>query len=668
MSRSLQLLFAGAAYGVVASVGITLGRWLTWEPYSPMIIPYDIVVCAVSLGLSFAVAGSIMTGFGRERYWGPFACGILLIFYGTLFYGELYGTGGGTTLKIFHGIALLGAAAMFVRHSLRNRTGKLRYEWLCLIVGVAFAMGLEGYEYWKGFSLTFPVVVVLSLARGIPTAKSSLERSFLAPLAVTGAVIALCSFVVAPGSAQLVSPIITTQKKSGNSVILIVLDTLRRDHMSLYGYHRKTTPHLDKWAENALVFDDMTAASSWTLPSHASMFTGLYPRSHGVHGFRGQNARGNTFKLADSKTTLAELATRAGIASGAIIANHFYLMPQFGLDQGFMTYWVGRPKPGVTLPPADWLRKNIDPYGYAKTDWPYYRDEYITDNAIRWLQTIRETQFFLFINYMDVHIPNEREPTIDLPIDDEASYRDHHYDLLFVLEGKPLPPRIRKGLVNSYDRELFHLDKDLTRLFSYLESTGLEARTTVIVTSDHGEYFGEHELIDHSKHLHNEVLNVPFIVKGPHITPGRSSKPVQSVDLFATILTSLGIDHKEDTAGFSLPGSERHEIVSEWYASESRLFLEARFNGRFDRDLRAIRSGRFKLFEDEHGNCELYDIEKDPKESINLCGERKEVVEEMKSLLAEWLQAQPRAKTEKYEEAEMDREHLDQIKALGYVH
>ena len=345
---------------------------------------------------------------------------------------------------------------------------------------------------------------------------------------------AVCGFLAPPGSGHRPPTVRGGASESGPSAILVVLDTARRDHLSLYRYDRETTPHIDRWARNALVFDNATATSSWTLPSHASMFTGLYPRSHAAHGFRGERAWGNAYPLDRERTTLAELASAEGIVTAAIVANHFYLSPRFGLDQGFQSYVVLRPRLGLGFQPADWLAERFSREALEGVRWPYYRAEVVTDLTIEWLETARDRRFFLFVNYMDVHSPNRRPPTPAVPAGAERSPESEGIDLEKPAEN--LPPAVRKYLVNQYDRELIRLDRELGRLFAFLASSGLEDRTTVFLTSDHGEYLGEHGLLFHSQHLHDEVINVPLVVRGPGIRPGRSSTPVQSVDLFPAVL------------------------------------------------------------------------------------------------------------------------------------
>ena len=455
---------------------------------------------------------------------------------------------------------------------------------------------------------------------------------------------------------------------AGRSVILLVVDTLRRDHLSLHGYGRPTTPVLEDWARGGLVFEDATANSSWTLPSHASMFTGLFPRSHGAHGYRGEVRWGNAYPLGEENVTAAELAHHAGIATGAVVANHVYLDRVFGLDQGFDTYWVSKPRRGLELPLVDDLARRLQPYAYGEFDWSYYRAGAVTDRAIEWLERHRERRFFLFLNYMDPHIPNGRPPSEAVPLEDEVPSSEHRYALDGIMAGRELPDGVLRDLVNHYDREIEHLDGELARLFAHLEESGLAERTCVLLTSDHGEYFGERSLIFHSKHLHREVVDVPLVLRGPGIPAGRSAKPVQSVDVFPTVLELLGLEFRAGVQGRSLLGDAEHPIVSEWYASENAGFLDPRYGGRLDRDLVTIRDGPLRLFASvRERDLELYDRASDPAETTNLASERPDRIAALQALLAEWLKTVPPAEALQRRREEYDPRDVELIEELGYA-
>ncbi len=559
MRRALRGFLAGAVLGEVLAATITLARRLSWRPYAPLHLPYDLAVCVAGAG-----------------------------------------------------------AISLIAHLLLRRDAALGRK---SVVAVAASSA---------------VLVFLALA----PRPSLLPKLRLPP---------------SPPTAR------------ARSVLLVVLDTVRRSSLSLYGYARKTTPNLDRWAKGALVFDDATSVSSWTLPAHASMFTGLYPRSHGAHGYRSDQLKESTYRLPASCDTLAEIASRAGIATVAVVANHLYLDRRFGTDQGFATYWVDPPHPGLRFPPGDALFASLDPEGSAILDWPYVRDTFVTDAALDALDKLHDRPFFLFVNYLDVHRPNLRPATAEIPLEDEVVVPRYCPELTRVLRGEPIPEKLRRSLVNAYDRELEHLDGELSRLLARLDDLGLSRDTLVIVTSDHGEHFGEHGLVDHAVQLYNETVDVPLIVKGMGIAPGRSRKPVQVVDVFPTALEHLGLPVPGACQGTSLLGPAEHPIVSEWYAAANGFLLRPEYQGRFEADLRTIRMGSWRLFEDERGKVELYDLAADPRELHDTAAQNPQLVLELERRLAEWVANHPPGENVKVESGALSRERDAALRALGYA-
>jgi len=451
------------------------------------------------------------------------------------------------------------------------------------------------------------------------------------------------------------------------SVVLVVLDTLRRSSLALHGYGRRTTPNLDRWAEKALVFDQASSVSSWTLPAHASMFTGLYPRSHGAHGYKSSKLKESTYRLPPSCDTLAEIASRAGIATVGVVANHLYLDRRFGTDQGFATYFVDPPRPGLRFPPGDLLLEKVDREASRVLDWPYLRDTFVTDAALAAIEDLRGRPFFLFVNYLDVHRPNSRPPTEEVPSEDEIEVPRYFPELLRVMRGEPIDEKVRRSLVNTYDRELQHLDGELGRLLARLAEPDLAGDTLVIVTSDHGEHFGEHDLVDHAALLYDEVVDVPLLLRGPGVDPGRSPRPVQIVDCFPTALEHLGLPVPRDCQGVSLLHGPERDAISEWYAAANGFLLQPVYRGRFEADLRTIRRGRWRLHQDQRGKVELYDLDSDPRQLDDVALAHPEVVRELQRGLAEWVATHPPGENLELDPIPSSREREDALRRTGYA-
>jgi arylsulfatase A-like enzyme len=454
----------------------------------------------------------------------------------------------------------------------------------------------------------------------------------------------------------------------GRSAVLIVLDTLRRDHLSLYGYTRKTTPALDERAARGLVFDDATAVAPWTLPSHASMFTGLWPRTHGAHAFRPvADQSGNIYPLSPERVTLAEIAREHGYRTAGFSSNNAYMSSRWGIDQGFGEYVCRKPRlAGVRLGAARELAWRWDQRRALYEEMPYFTAPEMTRAAITWLGRHGDQPFFLFLNYMDVHFPNAAPGTQGLAFEDEASVlgEKKHEGFARYFLGGALTPAERRAFVNEYDRELIHLDHWVGVLLRYLEESDLDDTTLVVLTADHGEFLGEHELIAHMKDLYNEVVDVPLVVWEPGATPGRSARPVQGLDLFPTILGYLGLPVPEGTQGQSLLDVD-HATVSELYYALQPM-MQGAGGSRYDRVLRTIREDGYRYFHSSNGEERLFRLGADPREERNLIAERPDVAAAARARLEEWLRTTPEAAPAATPQG-VDPETLENLRALGYV-
>lgn len=308
---------------------------------------------------------------------------------------------------------------------------------------------------------------------------------------------------------------------AGRDIVLIVLDTVRRDRLDLYGYERSTMPRLTRWAEGAVVFDDAWSVAPWTLPAHASLFTGRLPSRHGAHG-AAWGSQVEAYALPEEADTLAEQLFEEGWATAAVSANLTYVTPRFGLDQGFELFLGGtlRQWKGVRYPDA----------------------ERITDLALGVLQAPRDKPLFLFLNYMDAHAPMVlRQEHLDEPVHPAdvplaRPWRERTRQLM--ADRAPPDPELVRSWSTAYDGELRHLDVHLGRLFDALPAHGIDDEDLVIVLSDHGEFLGEHGLYGHGKALHDEVLRIPLVARGAGLAPERLPGAVDTTAIRG-LITSL---------------------------------------------------------------------------------------------------------------------------------
>jgi arylsulfatase A-like enzyme/Flp pilus assembly protein TadD len=398
------------------------------------------------------------------------------------------------------------------------------------------------------------------------------------------------------------------------NLLLISLDTARPDHLGCYGYEGISTPHLDRMAADGVLFTDALTSAPITLPSHASVLTGLYPLSHGVR-------ENEIYVLAGEFTTLAEILQAEGYATGAFIGS-FVLDSSFGLDQGFETY-----DDDVTggMP--------ADPF-----DPPEIDAAEVNESAVPWLEEVEEP-FFAFVHYYDPHAPYEPPPP---------------YDSLYA--GRP------------YDGEIAFTDRAVGEVLGVLENRGLLDRTLVVIISDHGEGLGQHDELYHGILIYDTTIKCVLIVKPPSATGSadaqanvpRVEATVELIDVMPTVLDMLEIASPVETEGRSLrPLMQGGSLPPKVCYLETMLpYLAFRWS-----PLRGVRFGEWKYISapDE----ELYNVERDPGELRNLVSAEHTRLEDLRTALTGFIRAEgggPQAP-----EAALNQEDARKLRSLGYV-
>ena len=398
--------------------------------------------------------------------------------------------------------------------------------------------------------------------------------------------------------------VVADRRVGGPNVILVSIDTLRADHLGCYGYGRDTSPRIDQMAREGVLFRHATAASSWTLPSHASLFTGLIPSRHGAVQF------GLTTPLREELTTLPELLWDAGYDTAGFVGGA-YVAAALGFAQGFDLY------------------RDIGPFALTLARAPF------TENvaaARRWMAKRLTAPFFVFLHTYQVHTPYAPPPPYDLMFD--PGY-DGPYRSQFTLEDRArlgphpaLEPSVLGHLQALYDGEIRQMDTAMGDLVDFLHTSGLAANTCVIFTADHGEEFDDHGDLfhDHAK-LYDELIRVPLIVWGPPCAgAGRTvDEPVALVDVLPTLLTVAGLPARAQLdgqsfasalAGGSLPTGRF--IYSEVDGSIAHTSGAAA----------AVRADDAKLIRSDVGGTHtewLFDLREDPAERVNRIGSRPEI-------------------------------------------
>lgn len=463
----------------------------------------------------------------------------------------------------------------------------------------------------------------------------------------------------------------STERGDKPNVIIITMDTTRRDHLSCYGYKEKTTPNLDQLAKASVVFENALSTSSWTLPAHASLFTGLYPSKHGAHA---KEAWGP--KVFDEENiTLAEVLSQYGYKTAGFIGGYF-CSSFFGMSQGFDYYhenlinlviefnnfFVTRIYRSL-FPIEDIFEK----HGLAgKRIAPQ-----INRSAFKWLKKNCKAPFFLFLNYFDPHGPYQPLDDSNLRIPSELPIKNGNYVgwekrlINKVLRKRhTLTAREKKYLLDRYDSEIKQMDRGIGELLKFLKELGVYDDSLIIITSDHGESFGEHGLMSHTPVVYEELVKVPLIVKYPqdHDKTGLISTPISLVDIMPEVLTVVGIPITQGIQG--VPFLQRHQnVIVERYKGKSWTWAAHPFG---ERSLRAIYEGDYKYIWASNNKHELYNLREDPQELNNLFEQMPEIAFEMEKKLDQWVQTTDRGYP-KDKSFKISKEAEEALRALGYL-
>ena len=393
------------------------------------------------------------------------------------------------------------------------------------------------------------------------------------------------------GPAQVQGPV------EPRNVLLVVVDTLRADHLQAWGYGRQTSPVLSDWAADAVRFEHAIAPDAWTVPSVSSLWTGLYPAAHGVLAHN-TDARIDDDELVPELTTLPELFQAAGFQTGGLVKSPV-IRADRGHGQGFDSL--------ETVP--------------GKVDYDTSGSE-LTDAAVDWLSAHDQDPFFLYLHYMEPHTHYiAPAPFYDLFAEGtDSELVGTHAEVKGFLDGTSQASAADIARVNAlYDGELAYLDTQLERLFSHLASTGRDRDTAVVVVGDHGEQFGEHGGWIHGD-LWQENLRVPLILKVPGLAGRDVPGWVQSLDLTATLAGVFGLEpvpewHSRDLAEALLGGTVPDEPVFFEYANERGV----------------ITPDGWKYFWDG-GAPHLFDLDSDPWEQADLIDAEPQLAAELDAL------------------------------------
>ena len=402
------------------------------------------------------------------------------------------------------------------------------------------------------------------------------------------------------------------------NILVITIDTLRADHLSSYGYPKQTSPRMDGFAGGAVLFENVACQSSQTLPSHASIFIGTNPRVH--------KAISHESPVDAEETTLAELLKEAGYSTGAFISSHA-LDSEYGLDQGFDTYWEVHKE-------HSYKERRL-----ANTE----ERDLTTDAALAWLNENKDSRFFLWIHWFQPHRPYNPPPAYVSAFAgayEGSATSEPEFIMKVWREALDLPDEDVAYLTGLYDGEVAFADAQVGRILDQLEALGLLENTIVVITADHGEILYEHEhYFGHDIALYDECLMIPLIIHAPAPAGAqrRIGQLVQSLDILPTLLDLLEMDLPDYLEGKSLlplmAGSELSTV--DYCFSETFPFPEKCL------PRHAVRTSDSKLIWKEEETAtitkEFYDLTLDPGETRNLYGQDPEAAA-LDSVLARWIQ------------------------------
>lgn len=457
-------------------------------------------------------------------------------------------------------------------------------------------------------------------------------------------------------------------------VIFIVTDTLRRDHLDVYGHQRETAPALRRLAEEGALFRDCQSEATWTKAAIPSLLTSLYPASHGVVDFGD--------RLPANARTIAESYREAGYATLSL-SSVFFTGRLSNLHQGFEELHESGSL--VTRPSSKTAREYVD-------------------RLLPWLDEHRDVPFFVFLHLFDPHYPYESFQPYDTWWADPAGKAKYAEQMgavrpliaepLLKMVGMPNrgellaagvdPEAFVRQNLDWYDGSIRGLDFEIGRLLSHLRSLGLDDKTLVAVVADHGEEFLDHDRMFHGQSVYGELTNVPLLLWGPGVRPGTVvEETVQTIDLMPTLLDLSGVAAPEAIQGASLvpllaPDSARQESArkswrrpafSEKAAVKDVLGPPPRDTQSFS----VVHEGWKLIYNDKRPagapEYELYDHRKDPLNRTDVAASHPEVVQRLAQLIRGWRQRvlSQRLPSDAEAAKALGSEELERLRSLGYV-
>ena len=430
------------------------------------------------------------------------------------------------------------------------------------------------------------------------------------------------------------------RNKEDINVVLISIDTLRANHLGCYGYKRNTSPNIDAFAKEGVLFENTFAPTSWTLPSHLSMLTSLNTVHHGVYY--------NIQKLSSSIPTLADILRIRGYSTGAFTGGG-YVSHVFGFSKGFDFY---QEQKGGRFAP---LRDN--------------EARILYDICSKWIKENKEKKFFLFLHTFQTHSPySSPSPWGEMFLDKNAKWgRIAIKNFINTHKNYRFSKKEIENIIALYDGEIRYTDEVfIMPLLKLLKDLGIYDKTMIILTSDHGEEFHDHGGWEHGRTLYNELIKVPLIIKFPYskYRGTKISSIARIIDIVPTILEEIGINYSK----YKFDGESLIKLIVVDKNRNSRIFYSDLAFKDIKNPCPALISTNFnnyKLIVDYmHNNIELYDIRKDPTEKNDISRFKKNLVRKLLSKIEDYYK---NIHNIKREEIKINKDLKERLKALGYL-
>jgi arylsulfatase A-like enzyme len=483
--------------------------------------------------------------------------------------------------------------------------------------------------------------------------------------------------VLALGGAWLVSNRLhgSVRGAPGPNVVFILVDTLRADALGCYGYGRPTSPHIDRLAAQGVRFENVIASSSWTIPTVASLFTGVYPGVHHVTNY--ESVLSNEF------ITLAEAFKAAGYYTSARISNIF-VNEAHGYLQGFDDAHI------VQNLFKQLFFSELLAQAHVTRHYDFAPGDELSDSAVRWFRLNRSRPFFLYLHYYDPHFPYDPPEPYAMRWVDPAMARRYPYhsfvgpslwnivsEYKLGLRRKPEEIAYNRAV---YDGEIRYVDDQIGRVLSLLEATGLDRNTILVFTADHGEQFFEHGERLHSKSLYNEEIHVPLIIRAPGYPPRVVKRRVRALDLYPTLLEMADLPRRwkeMDEAGRINSQVMGLSVVSLMRGGDLPAAFQDEAFSSLDIDnvkKEAFFEGPWKLIENiSRGDSlprpprELYRIQDDPRERHDLTSSEAPVLDQLVRRHAAESRAMALRAPGPAQRKGLSPDEIRKLKALGYL-